>query len=162
MIRKCLILLGGVAALLVAEPPAAPADTILIDRMISRVNQYRDQHGLGPLRKNPTLMEVAQAHAEAMLSDSCFAHRCPERPDLSARLRQAGYPYRIAAENIAAGFERPERVVDFWMRSTTHRENMLDPRVAEVGVGYAYVERERDRLEYGHYWALNMGAQLGR
>ncbi len=156
-----LTLLLAAALLWTAAGPAA-ADRPLLERMISRLNHYRSQHDLDPVRKNLTLMEVAQAHAEAMLSDSCFAHRCPKRPDLVARLTEAGYPYRVASENIAAGFERPESVVDVWMRSATHRENMLDPRVVEVGVGYAFIERERDRLEYGHYWTLNLGAQLGR
>ena len=150
------------AALLWSAVVPAAADRLLLERMISRVNYYRDQHDLQPLRINLTLMEVAQAHSEAMLSDSCFAHRCPKRPGLVARLKEAGYPYRVASENIAAGFERPERVVDVWMRSASHRENMLDPRVAEAGVGYAFIDRDRDHLEYGHYWTLNLGAQLGR
>ncbi len=162
MSGQVFLALALAAALLWTAPPPVAADTPLLDRMISRVNHYRQQHDLEPLRKNLTLMKVAQAHSEAMLSDSCFAHRCPKRPDLVARLTKAGYPYRIASENIAAGFEWPERVVDVWMRSATHRDNMLDPRVAEAGVGYAFVERERDRLEFGHYWTLNLGAQLGR
>ena len=134
-----------------AEPRAA-----LAERVIERVNFHRARHGLAPLRSNARLAAAAQAHSETMRTARCFDHVCDGEGDLGSRLERAGYLYRTAAENIAAGFESPETVVDRWMRSDSHRENMLMPSLTEAGVGYAWVPRSLDPLELGSYWTLNM------
>lgn len=132
----------------------------LAERLIARVNHHRETHGLGPLRSDARLAAAAQAHSETMLKMRCFAHSCEGEGDLGSRLERAGYRYRMAAENIAAGFDDPEVVVDRWMRSDSHRENMLLPGLTAAGVGYAWVPRKADPLEYGSYWTLDLGRPL--
>ncbi|MCG8358154.1 MAG: CAP domain-containing protein [Kiloniellales bacterium] len=159
MMRFVLVAAALLFALVDAGPSPAWADPAMVERMIGRLNHHRSLHGLPALRAHPKLSAAAQAHAEAMRDEACFAHTCPNGPDLSERLRRAGYRFRVASENIAAGFERPEEVVDVWMRSDSHRRNILDPEVLEAGAGYAFIERRRDRQELGHYWSLALGAR---
>lgn len=144
-----------------AAAPASDARAALAERVIERVNFHRARHGLAPLRANARLAAAAQAHSETMLTTRCFDHVCDGEGDLGSRLERAGYLYRTAAENIAAGFESPETVVDRWMRSDSHRENMLMPSLTEAGVGYAWVPRSLDPLELGSYWTLNMARARG-
>lgn len=51
-------------------------------------------------------------------------------------------------ENITAGSDTPEGVVDQWMHSEGHRANILNPEFKELGVGYCCDEN----TEYEYYW----------
>jgi uncharacterized protein YkwD len=57
----------------------------------------------------------------------------------------------MIGENLAAGQTSPEQVVTQWMNSPGHRENMLQERFTEVGVGL------REGGDYGLYWVLEFG-----
>ena len=58
-------------------------------------------------------------------------------------LRNHGITYRTAGENIARGYATPKAVVDGWMNSKGHRENILNKTYTEIGVG---------RVADGNYW----------
>ncbi len=53
------------------------------------------------------------------------------------RLAAAGYTWQAYAENIAMGQPSPASVVATWMRSKSHRSNILDATYTELGVGYS-------------------------
>lgn len=56
-------------------------------------------------------------------------------------------------ENIAAGFSTPASVMQGWMDSQGHRENILNPHYREIGVGY-YAGGP-----WSHYWVQDFGEQ---
>lgn len=58
------------------------------------------------------------------------------------RHERGGVSYRAAGENIAKGQRTPEQVVDGWMKSDGHRENLLSADFGRLGVGY-HVENGR-------------------
>jgi uncharacterized protein YkwD len=66
----------------------------------------------------------------------------------------AGYTYRMAAENIAAGHRSPADVVKGWMNSPGHRANILNCGFTQIGVGYA------TGGTHGTYWTQNFGTPL--
>ncbi|MGL5944276.1 MAG: CAP domain-containing protein [Waterburya sp.] len=47
-----------------------------------------------------------------------------------------GYQYSNLGENVAQGQTTPTDVLDSWMNSSGHRENILNPNFTEIGVGY--------------------------
>lgn len=47
-----------------------------------------------------------------------------------------GIVYQLAGENIALGQTTPEQVVEAWMNSEGHRENILNQSYTHIGVGY--------------------------
>ena len=157
------------AILLLAVPhlvQAASAQTLaedsaLLTRLIQRVNHFRELQDLMPLVVEPRLMAAAQAHVVTMADQGCFAHVCADGVNLVGRLDRAGYPYRFAAENISGGYTSPERVVEIWMGSETHRRNILNPAAREVGTGTIAVDRQSDPLKLGRYWVMVFGAQRG-
>ena len=59
--------------------------------------------------------------------------------NVGRRLKKFGYRWRVYAENIARDDGRPSPETTFkgWMRSSSHRSNILDRRFDEAGVGAA-------------------------
>jgi uncharacterized protein YkwD len=107
------------------------------------LNEERRQHGLAPLRRSAELELASQLHSDDMGVRKFFAHRTPDGVDPSARMEAAGYPVTTTAtgENLAWGSKAeatPVRIVEGWMKSPGHRENILRREFTEVGVGVAY------------------------
>ena len=76
-----------------------------------------------------------------------FSHTRPDGRDcFSIFGSKQGKIY--GGENIAAGSSTPEAVVNQWMSSPGHRENILNGKYRYLGVGYAY----DGNSEYAHYW----------
>ena len=72
----------------------------------------------------------------------------------SERIRDAGYTGTAPlGENIAAGHVSPQPVVDSWMASVGHCENIMNAGFKDLGVGYAF----RSESTFRHYWAQSFG-----
>ncbi|MDJ0690009.1 MAG: CAP domain-containing protein [Xenococcaceae cyanobacterium MO_188.B32] len=71
-----------------------------------------------------------------------------------------GYQYSTAAENIAAGYQTPEAVVEAWMGSAGHRANILNPDLTEIGVGYEYLANDTGSVNYNSYWTTTFGTPV--
>jgi len=147
---------GDVWVITLAEPYAA-ARSGWRDEIIEHVNRFRAQHGLSALVANDTLDTIAQAHSDDMAARDFFDHQSPDGVSVGDRAATAGYTYRTIAENLAAGMRRPSRVVDGWVDSPPHREAMLNPKVEEAGVGYAFDPFDDGDVRSVHYWTLNLG-----
>nr|WP_307067832.1 SafA/ExsA family spore coat assembly protein [Alkalibacillus filiformis] len=116
------------------------------DEVIRITNEMRQQHGLQPLKSDWQLSRVARYKSRDMRDQNYFSHQSPTYGSPFDMIEQFNVSYRRAAENIAAGQQSPRSVVDSWMNSQGHRENMLDPNMTHIGVGYA------EGGQYRHYW----------
>jgi uncharacterized protein YkwD len=105
--------------------------------LLERVNRERRAAGVPPMRPEPLLDETAQRYARDMLARSFYGHDSPEGTTVLERSKAAGYRPASVAENIARGQNSVEEVMDGWMASTIHRENILSPIFAELGSGVA-------------------------
>lgn len=103
--------------------------------VIQRVNEYREEHGLQPLRLNNQLMNTARVKSQDMVDERYFAHTSPVYGELKDLLQSHGIRYRTAAENIASGHLTSRVVVDAWMDSPGHQANILNPHFNQIGVG---------------------------
>lgn len=121
------------------------------DQVVTLTNQQRLANGCQPLTVNATLTKVAQAHSEDMARRNFFDHTNPDGRSPFDRMSAAGYEYRTAAENIAAGHRTPEAVVTGWMNSEGHRRNIVNCGLTEIGVGYV------TGGSYGTYWTQDFG-----
>lgn len=99
--------------------------------VVCLINQQRALHHLPPLRANGELDRSAQSWSNTMVRMGQFTHGS----DFSSRILDVGYFFANAGENIATGFDTPRRVVDGWMASTDHCQNILSPSFADVGTG---------------------------
>jgi uncharacterized protein YkwD len=112
-------------------------------------NQQRAQFGLAPLSLNLTLNDVAEKHSQDMAINNYFSHQGRDGSQPWDRMRSQGYSYSRAAENIAFGQPTAQDVVTAWMNSPGHRQNILDPNLKEIGVGY-----------YNGYWTQDFGTAM--
>jgi uncharacterized protein YkwD len=110
------------------------------------VNASRQEHGLKPLEREPTLDEAAQAHARDMLDRNYFSHVTPDGADVMDRyLAAGGSRWRLVTENLGRciGCDAPASEADMdrqhrgWMESPEHRDNILSPGLSRYGFGYA-------------------------
>ncbi|HEY0604071.1 MAG TPA: CAP domain-containing protein [Herpetosiphonaceae bacterium] len=132
--------------------PATSASPDL-NRVIELTNEHRRAAGCANLTWQPALGAAAQRHAEDMAANNYFSHTSRNGASFGTRIRQAGYRYRLAAENIAAGYQSPEEVVNGWMASPGHRANILNCRLRNVGIGFG----ENGGSAYGTYWVQDFG-----
>ena len=95
------------------------------------INKVRAAHGLPALRAAQALNRSAQGWTNAMIAGRFFSHGS----NFAARISAAGLTWSSAGENIATGFQTPREVVDAWMSSTGHCENILSPSFRDVGTG---------------------------
>lgn len=98
------------------------------------VNVERDDAGLAPYAWSPELGLAAQRHAQDMVDQDYFSHDSLDGRSFSDRAMEAGYDGFPRGENIAAGQQTPEQVMDSWMNSSGHRMNILSD-ADEIGVG---------------------------
>jgi len=134
-VRSLLIgfLLGVVLSLFLTLP--AHASEIRGQTVFLQINRARELQKLRPLKPNTTLIRAAQKKAEDMANFHYFAHRSPRGETLENFAK--GYVYLSLGENLARGYFSTEDLVASWLKSPTHRANILDPSYRETGIGIA-------------------------
>ncbi len=140
---------------------SAPLNADFEQRVVELVNLERAKVGAAPLKRNSDLDFASRYHARDMVDDQydSLTHDTMDRVDGSMRfvcspferIRLYYTDYYAAGENLAAGFDTPEDVVKGWMGSEGHRNNMLDPRYREIGVGFY----KGDAL-FREYWVMDL------
>lgn len=105
--------------------------------IIDLTNAERTQNHVGALTHNAQLTKAAAAKAADMASIGYFAHRGPDGKEPWAWIREAGYTYASAGENLAVKFNESASVVRAWMASPGHRANMVKAGYTDIGVGVA-------------------------
>ncbi|HUN25111.1 MAG TPA: CAP domain-containing protein [Steroidobacteraceae bacterium] len=101
-----------------------------------------------PLALSTTLSNVALAHAEDMARNDYFEHVDLAGETPADRVRAVGYAESLVGENIAYGPDTLDEVVEGWLASPGHCANIMDPRFAQMGIGYAAGRGSRPGL----YW----------
>ncbi len=104
--------------------------------VIRLVNAERAKYNLRALSQNKKLTELARKKAQEMHDKNYFSHTSPTYGSPFDMLDAAGVWWSSAAENIAYGSSTAQGVVDQWMNSQGHRDNILDSSYSEIGVGY--------------------------
>jgi len=150
---------GGFDGQLVTQNATA-ADEQAIERLIhEEVNEERAAAGLDRLSTDDDLQRVARNHSADMVADGYVGHESPDGVTPADRLAAAGC--RAGGENVAQSWiDEPVAVdgetivaedeaavaahlVDRWMASPGHRENILRESFAESGVGVIVTDDNR-------------------
>jgi uncharacterized protein YkwD len=123
--------------------------------VLTLVNDWRATSGVGPLTWNETLAAQAEQYACELIYYDFFAHENPVTGTrLADRTSDFGYEYTWIGENLAAGQRTPAEVVEAWMNSPCHRQNIMHPAFTELGVGIRFGG------EYGYYWVQEFGRSM--
>jgi uncharacterized protein YkwD len=149
------------ATVAAAAPRAAapvPASAALATRALQLVNEVRargarcGQHSVAPappMTLSGALAGVAFGHATDMAEHNYFEHEDLAGQSPADRVRAVGYREKLVGENIAYGPKSVEEVVQGWLDSPDHCENIMDPRFGEMGIAYA---AGRASARRGLYW----------
>ncbi|MCR4397516.1 MAG: CAP domain-containing protein, partial [Firmicutes bacterium] len=83
--------------------------------VVRLVNAERAKAGLAPLSADAALSRVARYKAADMRDRAYFSHESPTYGSPFKMMRDFGITYRVAGENIAAGYRSPQEVMNAWM-----------------------------------------------
>ena len=115
-------------------------NTVQTAELLDATNRERTSAGLAPLNLDARLSDAAYLKAQDMLTNQYWSHDSPTGVKPWKWLSDAGYNYSYAGENLARNFETSQTVVNAWMASPSHRENILKSQYQDVG--FATVEGE--------------------
>ena len=122
--------ISGTTTVLATTSVGAPSSSLVV-----LTNNERQKLGLKILTENQTLDKIAKERLEDMFSQGYFEHISPQGTSVSDLAKSDGYGYLLIGENIALGnFKSSQELVDAWMASPGHRENILNPSFSEIGV----------------------------
>lgn len=116
------------------EALASQTAEITKDEVISLVNQARKAEGLDILTENKSLTLSANQKADDMIKENYFAHNSPGGKTPWFWMEKNNYDYRYAGENLAMDFHNAFDQQLAWMKSPTHRKNILNQEFKEIGV----------------------------
>ncbi len=130
-----------------ATTAASSAQFLSIESsMLSSVNTQRVNAGLSMLTSSSQLNYCARIRAQELLK--IMDHTRPNGTAPFTVLAENGVGYSAAGENIAAGYPGVDSVMNGWMNSTGHRENILSAKFTQMGSACAYFQGS----PYGYYW----------
>jgi uncharacterized YkwD family protein len=112
-------------------------------QVVELTNAERAKQGLAPLTLDTELSKVARTKSQDMKDKNYFDHNSPTYGSPFDMMKSFGVSYKSAGENIAQGQTTPEQVVQAWMDSQGHRENIMNSSFTHIGVGY---------VASGNYW----------
>jgi uncharacterized protein YkwD len=117
-----------------------------LDKLIELHNQTRKNSwfkNLNSLSKNEDLMIYAQNWANHMAKENRLYHgKINNIFDLG---------FTFVGENIASGQKLEETVMSSWLKSRSHKKNILNSNYTDIGCGYAITDK------YVTYWCVCFG-----
>lgn len=132
------------------DSPASAAETAktniskLEQKVLELINEQRAAQNLEPLRWSEAAAKIARLHAEDMARFKFFNHVGRDGLSVDERADANGLSkWRAIGENIAynRGFENPaEFALSGWLKSAPHRQNLLNDRWRETGIGVALAD----------------------
>ncbi len=162
------ILIGNVAAAPVSTPsssgtpvptPKGPAScnystsSSYINEITNLINNARTQAGLPALSVNAQLTVAAQGHSIDMACHGLLSHTGSDSSSVHERVVAAGYAPSYSSE-IIYGSGYPQTAFDWWINDQIHRDEILNPNVIDMGIGYAY----NADTPYGSYYTVDFGS----
>jgi len=130
-----MLLIAGIFRILPKIVPGVLgyASDIAVKDLLTYTNVKRKEAGLSELRLNSALTSAAHQKAEDMFKDQYWAHISPDGTEPWDFILGQNYDYIYAGENLAKNFNNSRDVVEAWMKSSSHKENLLSPNYDEIG-----------------------------
>ncbi|MFA6361693.1 MAG: CAP domain-containing protein [Candidatus Shapirobacteria bacterium] len=108
---------------------------ITAQKVLDQTNIERQKNGLEPLQYNSVLSESATQKAQDMFANNYWAHTSPTGTPPWNFFKNVNYKYSVAGENLARDFYDTDSLIKAWMNSPTHRDNLLNNKYQEIGIG---------------------------
>jgi uncharacterized protein YkwD len=139
LVVVCLALAVGAAA-----TSAAPDSTVqhagIAGQLVERINAFRADRGLAPVRPAPSLRLAALAHTRSQGERGAFTHTSADGSSLSDRIArfygQRGFSRWSVGETLLWGpvSISPDAALRAWLDSPPHRKIILEPKWRDIGI----------------------------
>ncbi len=143
---------------------ARAATTTQQQEILTYINQARSQPcrcgtttypAVPALTVDPQLNTASDKFAVDLATYNYFSHTGRDGSLPWDRMTREGYSWRAAGENIAAGYTTTRAVVNGWLASPGHCQNIMSASFKNVGVGYGYSASST----YKYYWVTDFGTK---
>jgi uncharacterized protein YkwD len=121
--------------------------------LVNLINGARAEAGLPLLSVTAALTAAALGHSIDMACHGLISHSGSDGSSPQQRIAAAGY-FASRSSEIIYGSGYPQTAFDWWMNDQIHRDEILNPYVTELGVGYAYVKD----TSAGGYYTVNFAS----
>lgn len=108
-------------------------------KILKLINEVRQEYGRKDLSLHEVLVQSALGKAMDMKEKEYFSHQSPQQKKIVDFVPDS-YHYYLLGENLAFGFQSEEALVEAFLKSPTHRSNLLDPDYLDIGIGVVPVE----------------------
>lgn len=127
-------LLAGAVLVFFSFSHIVSASDINKENIVDLVNKSRIENNIPTLAENEMLDNAAKDKLGDMIRNNYFAHTSPQGVTPWFWFEKNGYDYKYAGENLALGFSSVAKEHEAWMKSPTHRKNILNPKYQEIGI----------------------------
>ncbi|PIT92205.1 MAG: hypothetical protein COU08_03650 [Candidatus Harrisonbacteria bacterium CG10_big_fil_rev_8_21_14_0_10_42_17] len=119
---------------------------LTLEGVLRETNIRRVEQGLTPLKLSTVLSLVASNKANDLFEKQYFEHVSPTGESASDLARVEGYQFLSLGENLALGnYHDDVALVQAWMDSPGHRDNILKPSFEEIGIAVQRSEFESQK-----------------
>lgn len=119
---------------------------VKVDNVEKLVNQERSKNNLPPLKRSEALDRSASDKCNDLSTKNYWSHVSPDNVGPDAVISRY-LKYEKAGENLGKEFNTSEELVTSWIKSTSHRDNILDKSFSSVG----YATCDSDRIVVQHF-----------
>jgi uncharacterized protein YkwD len=134
LVIALLIKTAATGALFLIYPSPAEMTAVIASKMIELTNSSRLAAGVPPLNVNATLTKSAILKGQDMLKRGYFSHDTPDGRKPWQWISKTEYDYIYAGENLAMDFTSAEAIQAAFLKSPSHRKNILNPKYKDIGV----------------------------
>ena len=129
-------------------------------QMLAAVNLVRSESrvcgddtfsAVASLQWNCQLAQSAKVHSSDMANQNFFSHTGSDGTNAAQRIEAQGYNWQSVGENIAAGQSSVSAVMQSWLDSPGHCQNIMNGSFAELGAALV----QESNSQYGNYWTQN-------
>lgn len=105
-------------------------------RVTDSVNALRSARGTAPLTLDPALSNAAMRHSRDMSNQNRPWHWGSDGSSPIDRANRAGFPGKVAGENISETYETETQTLSAWMSAPDTRDVILNPVASHLGFGW--------------------------
>jgi uncharacterized protein YkwD len=116
-------------------------------KLICIINSLRQSslHNANPVAADITLMSVARNHSEYLARTDSLTNYDDNNHSVGERLLAQKFPWLTYGQNVARGYKNEWEVIDALMKSSHHRDIILNPSYNHIGAW---------KVPQGHYWTI--------
>jgi uncharacterized protein YkwD len=108
------------------------------------------------LHWSATLAATARVHALDMAAHDRVSHEASDGHALAQRLRDGGYRFSVAGENVAGGQKTVAATLAAWLASPPHCSALMKAEFRDAGMACV----RRDQGVFRTHWVLHLAAPL--